>query len=144
MTHSTSIERDAALPAFPSLRAAAEMVGVNPSSLQRRTDLDTIQCGRERRIDPMTVLRLVVHYGNRSVPEAANDLVAHAMQHAPAHVERIEELVDDFMRQRHAERVEAGAVQRLTIEQILDELAPYIREGEHQQAEQSLRRAASQ
>lgn len=141
MAHATPTARDLALPAFPSLRAAASMVGVNPSSLQRRSDLAPIACGRERRLDPATVLRLTAHYGNRSVMEAAHDLVAHATEHSPEHLERVEEIVDEFLRTYDAAHPPKQAA--LSVDQVLEELAPYIRPTDRTKAERALRAAAS-
>lgn len=129
-----------AIPAYPSMRAAAEMVGVAASTLQRRSDITSIPCGRERRLSPTTVLQLTAHYQNRSVLEAAHDLVAYAHAHAPNLVEVIESEVDEFLR-AYDESVDHDPT--LTVTQVLDELAPYIKGADRERAEMALRRVAS-
>lgn len=71
------------IAAWPPLSQAARMIGVAPSSLSRRADLDRQRRGREARLRPAEVLRLAQYYRHRPVGEVAHELLDFAYRQAP-------------------------------------------------------------
>jgi hypothetical protein len=71
---------DAALPVegYPSLRRAAELVGVSASTLSRRDDVLRVAAGRETRVPAAEVMRLAGLYGRRRMSRVAAELVEYA------------------------------------------------------------------
>src|SRR6476646_4499221 len=71
---------------FPSLRKAAEILGVSAAALSRRPDLEYEPRGREKRVRPRAVLNLASYYRKRSLYEVASDLVDFAVEQEPRSV----------------------------------------------------------
>lgn len=87
--------------AYPPLSRAAEMVGVAPSTLSRRPDVQTIPVGdRDRRVPPSEVMRLSDLYKKVSINGVAADLIEYAHQHAPDHESAIQDQVDEYLSER--------------------------------------------
>ena len=78
------------LAAYPTLRQAAAMLAVDPSTLSRRADLQAVRSGREKRLSPREVMRLGAVYKHRTPYELAGSLVALALETAPNLVDRVE------------------------------------------------------
>lgn len=98
---SALIERDRSLAGYPSLSAAASMIGVATSTLSRRGDLDVTDRGaRDRVLAPREVLRLAAIYRKRSLNEVAGALIEYAELRAPAEAARIENEVEAFFADR--------------------------------------------
>jgi hypothetical protein len=94
------IERVDALQAYPTLSSAARILGVAPSTLSRRTDLQIEARGeRDKVLRPAEVMRLAVVYRKRSLNEVAADLVAHVREHAPDATDAVDEELETFIDQ---------------------------------------------
>jgi hypothetical protein len=118
---SAVIERDRSLAGYPSLSAAAVMIGVATSTVSRRGDLDVTDRGaRDRVLAAAEVLRLAAIYRKRSLNEVAGALIAYAEQRAPQEAERIEREVEAFFADRSSD-----APQRRSTE-LLDELRAHL------------------
>ena len=64
---------------YPSLRAAAVMIGITPSALSRLADIERVPAGREQRIPAAEVVRLAGRYRRRSPNRVAAELVERAI-----------------------------------------------------------------
>ncbi len=71
------------IEAYPSLRSAAKLIGVSAATLSRRTDLERVHAGRERRIPAAEVVRLAAFYRRRAPSRVAAQLVEHAVSVDP-------------------------------------------------------------
>jgi hypothetical protein len=69
-----------AATAYPSLRQAAELIGVNASTLSRRKDVARVRAGQEVRMPAREVIRLAAVYRRRPLSEVAAALVARAQR----------------------------------------------------------------
>jgi hypothetical protein len=80
------------LEAYPNISAAAEMLGVSPSTISRRADLCAEARGeRDRVLAPGEVLRLGEIFRKKSINDVAQALLDHAEQfgqEARARIER--------------------------------------------------------
>jgi hypothetical protein len=85
------------LQAYPTLRQAAKMIGVTPSSLSRRS-LAFEQAGREKRLAPSIVLELAAYYRKRDEYEVGGALVDYALEHAEEYAPQVEAEVDAYLR----------------------------------------------
>jgi hypothetical protein len=93
----TTIDRAESLRAYPTLSAAARMLGVAPSTLTRREDVESLARGsRDLVLAPGEVLRLATVYRKRSLNEVAADLIALAGSHGTEDAARVEEAVEAF------------------------------------------------
>jgi hypothetical protein len=91
---------DIPLAAYPNLTEAADIVGVSPSTLSRRDDIETLPMGsRDHRLPPEEVLRLVRFYGRRSINEAAAELIEYAQANSPSSADQVEAAVEAFFEQ---------------------------------------------
>ncbi|HEX8101258.1 MAG TPA: hypothetical protein VF533_01465 [Solirubrobacteraceae bacterium] len=63
---------------YPSLRAAAALIGVNVSTLSRRADVERVRVGREDRVPAGEVVRLTSYFGKRRASRVAGELVERA------------------------------------------------------------------
>lgn len=71
--------------AYPTLREAATMLSVAPSTLSRQRSIEYIPAGgRDHRIPVTEVLRLTQHFRRRSIDEVAFELLAYCRTHVPA------------------------------------------------------------
>lgn len=96
-----TMDHTASLHAYPNLTAAAEMIGISPSTLSRRQDLVAEPRGdRDRVLRPQEVLRLAAVYRQRSLNDVAQDLVDHARTASPDEATRVEEEVETFFEGR--------------------------------------------
>jgi hypothetical protein len=84
------------LQAYPTLRQAAKMIGVTPSTLSRR-NLPCEHAGREKRLDPRTILEQAAYYRKRDEYEVGGALVEYALEHAGQYVAEVEAQVDAFL-----------------------------------------------
>jgi hypothetical protein len=89
---------------YPSLRKAAEMLGVNVSSLSRR-ELDVVEVGAQKRLSPRTVMEEAAYFNRRDRNEVAAELVELAEDQCPEAVAAIEDEITEYMQE----------VERLTI-----------------------------
>ena|SRR5947209_9232710 len=80
--------------AYPSLRAAAKLIGVTPATLSRRKDVERVPAGREERIPAAEVVRLAGFYRRRPPSRVAAKLVERAIAVDPALEEVIGQEVD--------------------------------------------------
>jgi hypothetical protein len=93
----TSIDRAASLRAYPTVSAAARMIGVAPSTLTRRDDCRPLSRGaRDQVLPPVEVMRLAVEYRKRSLNEVAAALVSLATAEGDAERARVEAEIDGF------------------------------------------------
>lgn len=91
----------ASLQAYPNIRTAAEIIGVAPSTLSRRSDVSTEGRGeRDRVLSPAEVLRVATIYRKRSLNEVAQALINHARDVSEDEASRIEEEVEQFFETR--------------------------------------------
>ena len=76
----TREERESDLPveAYPSLRAAAKLIGVSPSTLSRRGDVVRVSAANQERIPAGEVVRLAAIYRRARVSRVAAALVERA------------------------------------------------------------------
>jgi hypothetical protein len=87
---------------YPSLRKAAEIVGVNVSSLSRR-DLDVIEMGaQQKKLSARTAMEEAAYFNRRDRNEVAADLVELAEDQCPEVVDAIEEEITEYMQDREA------------------------------------------
>lgn len=101
---------DIPLTAYPTLTKAAQIVGVSPSTLSRRNDVETRAMGnRDQRVPVREVLRLVRFFGRRSINEAAAELIEYAQVNSPSDVDRVEEEVEAFFAQLDSPAPSASA-----------------------------------
>lgn len=92
----TPSEHTAPLPvAYPTLRDAAAILAVAPSTLSRQRDLAYVPAGgRDHRIPAAEVIRLAQHFRRRSLDEVAYELVDYCETHAPAMSAAVDAEVD--------------------------------------------------
>lgn len=89
------------LQAYPNISAAAALLGVDASTLSRRSDLVTHRRGeRDRVLPPVEVMRLAAIYRKRSLNDVAYDLIEHARAADTAEVSRVEEHIQSFFDSR--------------------------------------------
>jgi len=69
--------------AYPSLRAAAKLIGITAGALSRRKDVERVRAGREERIPAAEVVRLAGIYRRRPPSRVAAELVSHAISIDP-------------------------------------------------------------
>jgi len=94
-------ERNASLEAYPNVRAAAELIGVSPSTLSRRGDRLAERRGERDRVLPAAeVLRLAAIYRKRSLNDVAEGLIDYARKASPHEAERVREEVESFFEGR--------------------------------------------
>ena len=76
----TREERESELPveAYPSLRTAAKLIGVSPSTLSRRGDVVRVSAANQERIPAGEVVRLAAIYRRARVSRVAAALVERA------------------------------------------------------------------
>lgn len=135
---SAVIDRDRSLAGYPSLSAAAAMIGVATSTLSRRADIDAHDRGaRDRVLAPGEVLRLATIYRTRSLNEVAGGLIEYAEQHAPGESERIEAEVEAFF----ADRSYDGDSRRS--DDLLDELRAHLPSELYAEVEERIRESAA-
>lgn len=84
---------------YPSLRRAAAILGVDPSTLSRRQP-PFEPVGSEKRIPAWAVMDQAAHFNKRYLNEVAFDLVAVAEEQSPDAVEAIEEEITDWLKSR--------------------------------------------
>ncbi len=65
--------------AYPSLRAAAKLIGITAGALSRRKDVERVRAGREERIPAAEVVRLAGIYRRRPPSRVAAELVSRAI-----------------------------------------------------------------
>lgn len=83
--------------AYPSLREAAELIGVSASTLSRRDDLVSLSAGRERRVPAAEVVRLAANYKNVPVSRVAALLIERVAREEPEIQEQLEREVDEAL-----------------------------------------------
>ncbi|MGI8846867.1 MAG: hypothetical protein ACR2GX_01165 [Candidatus Dormibacteria bacterium] len=84
--------------AWPSLTRAARFLGVEPSTLSRRDDLNGERAGRQEiRVSPTTVVHLSREYRRRGPDEVAHDLIDHARRKAADQVPAVEAEIDHYL-----------------------------------------------
>jgi hypothetical protein len=87
----------ALLRAWPTLRGAADLVGVNASTISRRSDLRAESRGGELRIRPAEVLRLGAYFKRRPLDEIASDLLDFAYEQAPDSAGAVDEEIEAYL-----------------------------------------------
>jgi hypothetical protein len=91
------IDRFASLEAYPSIRLAADIIGVSPSTLSRRNDLDAERRGeRDLVLRPSKVLRLASIYRKRTLNDVAQDLIETARKISSSDAAQVEQEVEAF------------------------------------------------
>jgi hypothetical protein len=112
--YGATAERTRSLRAYPTLSAAAKMLGLAASTLSRRKDVPIEHRGpRDRVLPPAQVLQLGTEYRKRSLNEVALALIAYAREHAIDEADRVEEEVERFFEDRSSD----GASQESFLEQ---------------------------
>jgi hypothetical protein len=91
---------------YPSLRKAAEILGVNVSSLSRR-ELGVVEMGAQKRLPVRTVMEEAAYFNRRDRNEVAAELVELAEDQCPEVVEAIEEEITE-----HLQDIERSVVDR--------------------------------
>ncbi|MCW2982945.1 MAG: hypothetical protein JWR63_515 [Conexibacter sp.] len=128
------IDRAESLRAYPTMSAAARMIGVSPSTLSRRDDCEPLQRGsRDHVLPPAEVMRLAAIYRKRSLNEVAADLVALGAQHGPQDHDRVEDAVEAFFAGRsRSESVDEFLAQakRHLPSKLYQEVRKTVREGD--------------
>lgn len=114
------------LEAYPNITAAAEMLGVSPSTISRRADLRVEARGeRDRVLTPGEVLRLGRIFRKRSINDVAQALLDHAAQFGTEARARVEDEVErHFDEHTVAGRVEQ--LRRLARQMLPPELAEQV------------------
>jgi hypothetical protein len=74
----TQLNTELQVEGYPSLRRAAELVGVSASTLSRRRDVARVDAGRETRVPAAEVIRLAAFYQKRRLSRVAAELVEYA------------------------------------------------------------------
>lgn len=97
------------LAAYPTLRAAARIIGVEPSTLSRRRDLPTQPRADERRFPPALVLSLARHYRRRSLEFVASELLDYAYEHAESYAASVDQEIEAAMGPSPATSVDGQA-----------------------------------
>lgn len=129
--NTVTIDRVESLHAYPTLSAAARMIGVAPSTLSRRSDLEPLQRGsRDQVLPPAEVLRLAAIYRKRSLNEVAADLIDSAAEHTPADAERVEEALETFF---------AGHSQKGSADEFLAQARRHLPDHLYAEVEKSVR-----
>ncbi len=82
--------------AWPTLRTAAMLIGVSPSTLSRRKNLPIENAGHEKRLRPELVLDLARHYRKSVLNEVGAGLIDFAAANAPEHAAAVEASVEEF------------------------------------------------
>lgn len=77
-TPPTPLNTELQVEGYPSLRRAAELVGVSASTLSRRHEIERIDAGRETRVPAAEVMRLAAFYRKRRLSRVAAELVEYA------------------------------------------------------------------
>jgi len=97
----TSDERGSELPveAYPSLRVAAKLIGVSPSTLSRRGDVVRVSAANQERIPAGEVVRLAAIYRRARVSRVAATLVERAASAGAEAQELVGAEVDRAMEQ---------------------------------------------
>jgi|SRR5674476_1692554 hypothetical protein len=97
----TICDREPGLPveAYPSLRAAAKLIGVSPSTLSRRPGVVRVSAANQERIPAGEVVRLAAIYRRRRVSRVAAALVERAASAGPEAQELVGAEVDRAMEQ---------------------------------------------
>ena len=121
------------LHAYPTLRAAAGMLGVAASTLSRRKDLRRLRRGeRDQALAPAEVLRLAAIYRRRSLNEIASELIELAASlGGVADADRVEHEVDGFFtgHERHEPNDEwFDVAERLLPQELYEQVAQAIHE----------------
>ena len=88
----------ALLAAYPTLRQAARMVGVSPSSLSRRNLPVEHVAGVGDKLRPRLVLELAAYYRRRDEYEVGGALVDYAQTHAPDYLGEVEHEIDAYFK----------------------------------------------
>ena len=92
-----TLDRAESLHAYPTLSAAARLIGIATSTLSRREDCNPIPRGtRDRVLPPAEVMRFAAIYRKRSLNEVAADLIDEAAAHGSDEAARTEEAVEAF------------------------------------------------
>lgn len=84
--------------AYPSLRRAAAILGVDPSTLSRRSP-PFEPVGSEKRIPAWAVIDEAAYFNKRDLNEVAFDLVSLAEEQSPDAVEAIEQEITSRLRE---------------------------------------------
>jgi hypothetical protein len=127
------VDRLGSLQAYPTIRVAAEFLGVSPSTLSRRSDLEAQPRGeRDQVLRPTRVLELASVYRRRSLNDVAHDLVELAMKVSPAEATQVKEEVEAFFDARQV--TDEARIDFLTVAREL--LPPQL----YRQVETAIRR----
>jgi tRNA(Ser,Leu) C12 N-acetylase TAN1 len=81
---------------YPSLRKAAEILGVNASTLSRR-ELDVIEMGAQTRLSARTVMEEAAYFNRRNQNEVAAELIELAEDQCPEVVDEIEREIAEYL-----------------------------------------------
>ncbi len=106
---------DLPVEVYPSLRAAAKLIGITPAALSRRDDVTRIRAGRETRLPAGEVVRLATIYRRRAPSRVAAELVQRAIAIDPSLEEVIGREVDVALEETASRRAADAS-----IEQFLD------------------------
>ncbi len=127
-------EPDLPVEAYPSLRAAAKLIGVSPSTLSRRADVVRVSAANQERIPAGEVVRLAAIYRRARVSRVAAALVERAAGAGAEAQELVGAEVDHAMEQVPVPSASPGVAAFIT------EARRRLPEGLAAQVEATLRR----
>lgn len=131
-----STDRAESFGGYPTLRAAAAILGVAASTLSRRADVQPLQRGaRDRVLPPAEVMRLAAIYRKRSLNEVAAELIDHAAEHGPDDAERAEEAVEAFF---------AGRSRGESLDEFLEQARRHLPDDLYAEVERTVRKGAGE
>lgn len=123
--------------AYPSLRRAAAMLGVDPSTLSRRQP-PFEPVGSEKRIPAWAVIDQAAYFNKRDLNEVAFDLVGLAEEQSPEAVPAIEQEITEHLRD-----MERGTRDKPSGGDWLEEARRYLPSALYRQVEQAYEQARS-
>lgn len=128
------LDEGSSLEAYPNISAAAEMLGVAPSTLSRRGDLVTQRRGERDIVLPAAeVLRLAMIYRKRSLNDVAYRLIDHARTVSTDDTSRIEGEIESFFEGRSSEEYKMeflAAARRLLPRSLYDAVEAAVVQGD--------------
>lgn len=123
--------------AYPTMRQAAAILKVNPSTLSRR-DSPFEPVGSEKRIPAWAVIDQAAYFNRRDLNEVAFDLVELAEEQGPEAVEAIEQEITEHLR-----AMERSAPNERPSNDWLEEARRYLPSTLYRQVEQAYAHARS-
>lgn len=137
MSPTTEFELD--VLAFPTVTAAAEMLGIDKATVSK-AGLDLIQSGATKRVQPRDVLQLGMQHRKRPLTQVAGSLLSFAEQHGAEAVSEVEAQIHSFF----AEARQGGERRHISRDEFLAEAARFLTEDELRKIERRYDEAVQQ